>query len=864
MEPSPAVRQWIVYGLYGQVKQIVSTILWRNPGGECVKFLTYDCEVFAHDWIVVFKDYESKRFTVIHNDNAALLTCIDEGAIYCGFASKNYDQYIIKAICAGFTPEEVKEVNDWIIGGGQGWECPLLRGVRFWFNNIDIKDDVYIGHSLKDIEGHLGMNILESDVDFNLDRPLTREELESTIFYCKHDVEATERLVEIRKDYLKTKINLGKRAGIPETKALKMTNAKLTAMMLGAVRKEWTDGREYVYPPNLDLSLIPPDVLQFFETIHDMEIPDKALFKSYHETILGDMPCKYAWGGVHGSVKCFHDETIGNHIIQNRDVSSLYPSLLEEYNYISRNVPDPQLYFQLRKDRIEAKHNGDEQTATDLKTPLNAMSGAQENQYNDLYDPLSTRSMRISGQLFLTMLAMSLLKECKTIKLLNFNTDGLMYSVDKSELPIVEKVSAQWEKTTRFELETDEIDKVWIKDINSLLIIMKRGKVKTVGSYLNYGISVKGAWSINNNAIIVKKALIDYFVKGIPPEDTINTCDDIFQFQIIAKAGRTYRESYHLVDGKKIPVQKVNRIYATTNPRYGKVFKVKADSEDDSGDRIALLPEHCIIDNDNHLTIHDVDKQFYIDLARKRINDFIGLKPEKKGSNMAEKTTPKMNVYQKLLEARSRFLEEDVKKSGKNMKMSYKYFELQDIVPVATPIFRSLGLLPITTFTDDVAMMTMVNVEDPSDCIVFTSPMKEIEPIVSTKTGGEVTNAIQRLGSVETYQRRYLYMTALDIVESDGIDAGTSDIPPVKETPKFVSPEQRKKVTENLTAPDANADDLQIAGLKNAVAALLEKDSSQEDFVTQLAIQTEGFTKITKSDCAAITSAVTEMLEGKA
>ena len=827
-----------------------------------MRLVTYDCEVFAHDWLVVFKDYESKHFTVIHNDNSMLKACISDDNVYCGFNSKGYDQYIIKAICAGFSPEEIKQVNDWIIAGNQGWECPLLSGVRFWFNNIDIKDDVYKALSLKAIEGHLGMNIQETEVDFNLDRPLTPEELESTIFYCKHDVDATEKLMDIRKDYLRTKVNLGKRAGIPEVKALSSTNAKLTAMMLGAVRKEWADGREYVYPPNLDLSLIPPGVLQFFETIHDTSIPDEKLFKTCYETVIGDMPCKYAWGGVHGSVTCFYDESTETHIIQNRDVSSLYPSLIEGYNYLSRNVPDPQLFYQIRRDRIAAKHTGDTQTATDLKLPLNTVSGAQENKYNDLYDPLPTRSLRISGQLFLTMLAASLLRACKTIKLLNFNTDGLMYSVDKSELSIVDAVSAQWEKTTGFELETDDISKVWIKDVNNLLIIMNNGKVKTVGGYLNYGISVKGAWAINNNANIIKIALIEYFVHGTPPEDTINACDDIFQFQIIAKAGAKYREAYHLVDGQRVPVQKVNRIYATADPRYGKLFKVKA--ENDAEAKIEMLPEHCIIDNDNHLTIADVDKQFYIDMAKKRINDFMGIKPEKKGrkSKMAN-TTPK-NVYQKLLEARVLFMEEDVKKSGKNMKMSYKYFELQDIVPVALPIFQKVGLLPVTTFMNDMAMMTIINVDDPADCINFTSPMREIEPIISTKTGGEVTNAIQRLGSVETYQRRYLYMVALDIVESDSIEPQTGNNPPPTPKPTApATPEKRQEVTKNLTDPDGNATELQTKGLKNALATLLAADPSKEDFVHQVALKTNGLTNISKADCEKLVQAISTMLEGK-
>ena len=369
---------------------------------------------------------------------------------------------------------------------------------------------------------------------------------------------------------------------------------------------------------------------------------------------------------------------------------------------------------------------------------------------------------------------------------------------------------------------------------------------------------------MNNNATIVAKALVEYFVHGTPPEDTINACDDIFQFQIIAKAGAKYREAYHIVDGEKVPVQKVNRIYASKDPRYGKLFKVKA--ENDSEAKIEMLPEHCIIDNDNHLTIADVDKQFYIDMAKKRINDFMGIKPEKKGrkSKMANATPATKNVYQKLLEARVLFMEEDVKKSGKNMKMSYKYFELQDIVPVATPIFQKVGLLPAVTFSADEAIMTIFNVDCPSDYIQFSSPMREIEPIISSKTGGEVVNAIQRLGSVETYQRRYLYMIALDIVEADSIEPQTGDNPPPAPKPTApATPQQRQEVTKNLTAPDGNATELQIKGLKAALAKLREADPTKEDFITQVAMQTNGLTEISKADCEKLVQAITTMLEAK-
>lgn len=834
-----------------------------------MRLVTYDFEVFAFDWIVVFKDKETGTYTVIHNDNEAFIECINGDTAYIGFNSKAYDQYIAKAVAAGLTPQEIKKVNDWCVSGNQGWQCPLLSGVYFSFNNVDIRDDVQKGLSLKAIEGHLGMTIKESDVPFDIDRPLTKEELEETIYYCKHDVDATEKLIDIRKDYLKTKLNLGKRAGIDPVTAMSATNAKLTAMMLKAKLVQRNDGRDYVYPENMDISVIPPEILAFFDTIHDKSVADEILFKTSLETVIGGMPCKYAWGGVHGSLTGYYEEETDTRVIQNRDVSSLYPSLIELYKYLSRNVPDPELFYAIRRDRIKAKHDGDKQTAKDLKLPLNTVSGAQENKYNDLYDPLPTRSLRISGQLFLTILTMRLLNACETIRLLNLNTDGLMYSVDKTELPIVDKIAREWEAETKFELEVDHVRKVWIKDVNNLLMIKTDGEVKKVGGYLNYGISVKGAWAINNTSIIVKKAIAEYFVNGTPVEETVNNSTDIFEFQIIAKAGAKYREAYHMVDGKREKVQKVNRVYATSDERYGKLFKVKAENE--STARIEMLPDHCIIDNENKLSLSDVDRTFYIEMAKKRINDFLGIKPERKRrtrSMATTKTTKEIsketNVYQRLLAARAKFLESDVQKTGKNMHLSFKYFELNDIVPPATRIFTEVGLVGLVNFTADTATMTIINTDNPEETITFTAPFNQIAPIVSN-TGKQATNEMQALGSSITYMRRYLYMMALDICENDSIDANIgkdedapSPAPATKKAP--ATPGQRKEVKETLTDTEGNATPLQIKGLKAVLKKLREADPSKEDMIANIAVQTEGFTVISKSDCEELINRINEML----
>ena len=270
-----------------------------------MRVITYDCEVFAYDWLVVFKDSETGRYTAIHNDNESLRQAISENDVYIGFNSKFYDQYIIKAIASDLSPQEIKQVNDWIIAGNQGWECPMLRDQYFRFNNVDIKDDMQMGLSLKAIEGHLGMSVEETSVSFEIDRPLTEEELKETVFYCKHDVDTTEKLVELRKDYLKNKIHLGKLAGLDEVKAMGMTNAKLTAAMLKATKQPHDDERKYVYPPNLKREYIPQEVFDFFDRMYDPEISDKELFSSKLEIHVGECPVTLGFGGIHGAIPNF-------------------------------------------------------------------------------------------------------------------------------------------------------------------------------------------------------------------------------------------------------------------------------------------------------------------------------------------------------------------------------------------------------------------------------------------------------------------------------------------------------------------------------------------------------------------------------
>jgi hypothetical protein len=375
-----------------------------------MKWFTYDAEVFAHDFIVVFKDKETGERIVFHNDNAGVRNFITDDGIECGFNTKGYDSAIIKARCAGFSPEEVKRVNDWIIAGGQSWQCPLLQGIYHRFNNVDIMDDMQMGLSLKAIEGHLGMSIEETEVDFDLDRPLTPEEIALTIKYCKHDVDATEKITDIRKNYLNNKIYLGGLKNIDPTRALAMTNAKLTAAYLDArnvltVEERGMDERDYKYPLNLRREYIPQEVFGFFDRLYDKSIPDDELFKSKLNITVGDCPVTLGFGGIHGAIPFHQEEEINGRLIRNYDVASYYPHLMVYYGYTSRNIPNPQIYADMLETRMKAKKSGDKATANALKLVANTTYGAMLNKYNDLYDPLMGRSVCITGQLFLLELS---------------------------------------------------------------------------------------------------------------------------------------------------------------------------------------------------------------------------------------------------------------------------------------------------------------------------------------------------------------------------------------------------------------------------------------------------------------------------
>jgi hypothetical protein len=676
---------------------------------------------------------------------------------------------------------------------------------------------------------------VESSVPFDIDRHLTAEEVNEATEYCMYDVESTAKLFHLRKGYFKNKIEIGRIVGIDDVVAMGMTNAKLTAKLLKATAKKYDDERAYIYPDNLRRDYIPQEVFQFFDRLKDDSIPTEQVFSEQYEFAIGECGVKLGYGGIHGAIPFYRYEKTGKRIIRNYDVASYYPHLMTIYGYTSRSIPSAKVFEDVLEQRMKAKASGDTATANALKLVVNTTYGAMLNRYNDLYDPLKGRSVCISGQLFLLELAMHVYQEIPNLRIVQLNTDGIMIEFDEEYLSDVQAICNEWQERTRFELEEDKIDKIVQKDVNNYIEVQEGGKSKVKGGYLVRGIAKAGAFNINNDMVVVSEAILNYFVENKAVEDTINECSDILKFAQIAKAGSKYKYAYQLYEGVETPIQKVNRVYATKDVRYGTLYKVKAENGQVA--KIASLPEHCIIDNNNQLTVEDIDKTFYIELAQKRVNDFLGIKPkrERKPKKMA---TEKLNVYQKLQLARENFLASEVKKTGKNMHLAFKYFELEDIVPTATRLFSEIGLTAIMNFHEDMASMLIVNTDEPSDSFSIVAPFHPIAP-------NKGTNEMMALGSSITYMRRYLYMIALDICEADAIDANAGGTNTQKTA---------------VTAPNEQANELQIKALKGALKKLREADATQESYINEIVMSTKAFTQITKADCEALIAKVNGMI----
>ena len=820
----------------------------------------YDIEVYAHDWLVVFHDLDTGEEVSFHNGNYAVKAWLDAGErIIGGYNSKHYDNWILKAIYHGADNGTVKAVSDGILAGADGWRHPFLRHKAAPWTNFDLMDDTAVPLRLKEIEGNLGLSVEECPVPFDLMRPWTPAELEQVTAYCRHDVDATVRLYHARKSYLDSKIAVGAMAGLDRGQSLHLTNAKLTAAYLGARFYDRGDATEYAVPENLRVERYRA-VLDFFSAVDPT-------YESKLETDIAGVPHTFGWGGLHGARPRCRQSSAGRTVVAHLDVTSYYPSLMILNGYMSRSVPDPERFREVYRRRVEAKAAGDKDMANALKLVLNSTYGAMKNPYNNLYDPRMANAVCISGQLYLVDLIERLEEGVAGFGLIQSNTDGLIVRYPRAESDAVAGVIAAWEARTGLSMAVDEIDTLVQKDVNNYVMRDSRGGIDVKGGYVsNYG----GGDFTNRSLVVVHRAVVAALLDGTPVEETIGACGNPLDFQMICKAGRTYDQ----VVWGEVPVQMTNRVYAARNRNLGTLRKVKdaRPGQPARRDRIANLPDHCMLDNGNTCRLEDIDRQFYIDLAARRVTDYVDKKEEEPMATIQEnarihgrteagasgtKRGEASGLYRKLFELQSRMDGYGWEKDGTNNRHKYKYITEAQYKKNFKAARAQAGLL---WKMEEVGHELIPIVSDKMHLVLTQFVGRLIDPDTGAYeeyrfSGSGADNGDKAL--YKAYTGGLKFFLASNFLVAEDNDPEDDAAPVGVDRPAYARPDAREEALRTAADQDAPAADTQLESIAMGITLLADAgvDEAIVDSVTEMLNQ-----PMTRAEAEALLDAINEVL----
>lgn len=567
------------------------------------RLIVIDFEVLsnANFWMCCMKDIKSGLEHTIVNDRNEFLRVFNKNrnSIWIGYNIRGYDQWIMKALLANLNP---CMVSDKIIKEKlSGWKIDrsLNRQELFFF---ELGDGF---KSLKELELFMGESIVESSVSFDLETYPNKEEIEELISYCLHDVRMTLKVFnELKHEYeaqeaLINFFNL-------EESFFNKSKAQLSSSILGAKRPNFERNDEFNFKiiDTLELSKY-INVKKWYEDFNNRD------YRKSLKTNVYNVETDFGWGGLHAARKQYIKEGF----IVNSDVSSFYPSIIINYNLLSRNVSKPEKYKQIRDTRIELKKNKDPKEYP-LKIVLNSVFGASKDRNNDLYDPQVGNAICVNGQLLLLDLIEKVELEFKdNAEFIQGNTDGVMFRFNsKEDLDKYLKICEDWCKRTKMDLDHDIISKVIQKDVNNYIFIESDKKAKSKGAY------VKKLSLLDNDLPIVNKALKEYLINNVSIEDTILNCNNLIDFQKCVKITGNYK--YALYGQEKIKL-KVIRVFASKLASDPCIMKVKVDFK--NPEKIGNTPDRAFIVNDNIVDMKipsKLDKSWYINLAKKRLEDF--------------------------------------------------------------------------------------------------------------------------------------------------------------------------------------------------------------------------------------------------
>lgn len=612
--------------------------------------IVYDIEIFPNVFHCTCKDTETNKlyFFEISNRKNQLTELVDffffkntGDKMFCGYNNKHYDDVIINYLIDFYYKMDslsylkicnsLFNLSSTIVTSEEGDTSKFKRWkYAKYFYSMDLLTMLFSSKlrvGLKEMQVTMHYkNVEEYSGDFS--QFLPDSEIDNMIEYNINDVESTTELLNRLKDDVQLRLFIEKEYGID---ALSMDSVKFgETLLLKKYCEETRLSEQYVKTLRSPMDYIPlKDVILPFisyknpklqDVLKDMksQIVYSKERKSYEKKfVLSNVRYSVGVGGIHS----LHTPQIfvpsDNEYIGHSDVASMYPSFIIKYKWIPRHLGKEfwQVYSQIYKERIEAKHSGQKLKNLALKLTLNSVTGKMQQETSWMYDPFSVFKIRINGQLILLMLVDRLLElNCKIVQV---NTDGVMYIAQKTQREAVQEAVSEVEQLTQLTFESDDYEAFYQYAINDYFGVEK-GYSQSHDPKL---IEKKGMFITDPRLgkglapAIIPKAVINYFLTKQPTSEYIKNSKNIEDFLMYQRVDKKFK----VLHGD-VPIQRINRFYASTNDY--SLFKV-----DPTGKVANMLTKSgvTILNKMSDIPIEGrhLNYQYYISEANKIISEFV-------------------------------------------------------------------------------------------------------------------------------------------------------------------------------------------------------------------------------------------------
>jgi len=534
----------------------------------------YDTECFPNYWLLklrprggvayAFRLRTGERFTDAQRHEIAALF---EVYTTVSFNGLGYDVPMITAALCGYSPEELKALNDRIIPqqikgapkvyGAKPWELGLPEWAPA--DHIDIMEVAPGAGSQKQYAGRIHCKTMR-DLPYSPFHTLTEPEIVEVDDYCGNDLDVLEALFDALAPQVLMRQKLSARYGIDlrsksDAQVAETVLRKRCEIAAGRriYKNEIDWGLQFVYKVPSFIAFELPQLRRALELVGQsvfrlgpsgaVEMPQQL---EGLEIAIGGSVYKMGIGGLHSQEKKLVAVSDADYLIRMPDVASYYPSLIlnsgewppalgPTFRVEYKAIKDERL--EVFKPRVKELENAglkytpewDDAKADDEggKTGINGGFGKTGSHYSVMFAPVMLIQTTVTGQLSLLMLIEW--HEHYGIPVISANTDGLVLKCPRALVATSEFLIAEWQKRTGLEMETDDYLAIYARDVNNYFAIKSPSDVKRKGEYAKAGLVAKK----NPDVEICADAVSDFLAKGTPIIHTITTCRDLRKFVTI-------------------------------------------------------------------------------------------------------------------------------------------------------------------------------------------------------------------------------------------------------------------------------------------------------------------------------------------